>query len=228
MARKTEKGGKFRKRLLQIAGHPRRFVLTLLVITDSLQMAVGFGIWRRLTVWMESGVFGQFTNGNLWIRPASVVISAVVILLLFVPFGILIPKELGLRDPIGWSERLLGIVEGLMFLTTPVTGLISGATRLVLKIWGVDIDKDVDNVTEEDIKSMVNEGHEQGVLEADEAEMITNIFELDEKTAEDVMTHRKNLVALDCSLTLREALDFILKEGSNSRYPVYREEIDDT
>lgn len=224
---KAESGDAQAKRLLQIAGHPRRFVLTLLVITDSLQMAVGFGIWRRLTVWMESGVFGQFTNGNLWIRPASVVISAVVILLLFVPFGILIPKELGLRDPIGWSERLLGIVEGLMFLTTPVTGLISGATRLVLKIWGVDIDKDVDNVTEEDIKSMVNEGHEQGVLEADEAEMITNIFELDEKTAEDVMTHRKNLVALDCSLTLREALDFILKEGSNSRYPVYREEIDD-
>ena len=154
---KAESGDAQAKRLLQIAGHPRRFVLTLLVITDSLQMAVGFGIWRRLTVWMESGVFGQFTNGNLWIRPASVVISAVVILLLFVPFGILIPKELGLRDPIGWSERLLGIVEGLMLLTTPVTGLISGATRLVLKIWGVDIDKDVDNVTEEDIKSMVND-----------------------------------------------------------------------
>lgn len=224
---KAESGDTQAKRLLQAANHPRRFILTLLVITDALQMAVGFGIWRHLTVWMESGIFGQFTNGDLWIRPVSLVASAVMILLLFVPFGILIPKELGLRDPMGWSERLLGVIEGLMFIMTPVTVLISGVTRLILKVWGVDIDKDVDNVTEEDIKSMVNEGHEQGILEAGEAEMITNIFELDEKTAEDVMTHRKNLVALDCTLTLREALDFILKEGSNSRYPVYREEIDD-
>lgn len=224
---KAESGDSQAKRLLQIANHPRQFILTLLVITDSLQMAVGFRIWRRLTAWMESGILGQFTEGKLWIHPVSIVVSAAVILLLFVPFGILIPKELALREPERWSERLLKVIEGLLLITTPVTVLINGVTRLALMVWGVDIDKNVDNVTEEDIKSMVNEGHEQGVLEADEVEMITNIFELDEKTAEDVMTHRKNLVALDCTLTLREALDFILKEGSNSRYPVYREEIDD-
>ena len=84
-----------------------------------------------------------------------------------------------------------------------------------------------ENVTEEDIKDMVNEGHEQGVLEAREAEMITNIFELDDKDAGDIMTHRKNLVALDGSMTLKEAVNFILKEGYNSRYPVYEKDIDD-
>ena len=67
----------------------------------------------------------------------------------------------------------------------------------------------------------------RGILEAGEAEMITNIFELDDRLQRTMMTHRKNLVALDCSLTLREALNFILKEGKNSRYPVNREEIDD-
>ena len=74
--------------------------------------------------------------------------------------------------------------------------------------------------------SMVNEGHEQGVLEASEAEMITNIFELDDKEAGDIMTHRTNLVAIDGEMTLKEAVDFILKEGKNSRYPVYEEDID--
>ena len=72
-----------------------------------------------------------------------------------------------------------------------------------------------------------SEGHEQGVLEAREAEMITNIFELDDKDAGDIMTHRKNLVALDGSMTLKEAVNFILKEGYNSRYPVYEKDIDD-
>ena len=84
-----------------------------------------------------------------------------------------------------------------------------------------------DNVTEEDIMSMVNEGHEQGVLEAREAEMITNIFRLDDKKAEDVMSHRKNVVLLDGNMTLDQAIHFILLEDNHSRFPVYGEDMDD-
>ena len=84
-----------------------------------------------------------------------------------------------------------------------------------------------ENVTEEDIMDMVNEGHEQGVLESSEAEMITNIFEFDDKEAGDIMTHRKNIVALDGSMSLREAAHFVLKEAKNSRYPVYGKDLDD-
>lgn len=58
---------------------------------------------------------------------------------------------------------------------------------------------------------MVNEGHDQGVLEASEAEMITNIFEFDDKVASDIMTHRKNVVALESTMTLKETVDFIVK-----------------
>lgn len=84
-----------------------------------------------------------------------------------------------------------------------------------------------ENVTEEDIMTMVNEGHEQGVLKAGEAKMITNIFELDDKEAGDIMTHRKNITALDGSMPLHEAARFVLKEGNNSRYPVYGKDLDD-
>ena len=97
----------------------------------------------------------------------------------------------------------------------------------MLKLFGVDLADDDGNVTEEDIMSMVNEGHEQGVLEADETEMITNIFELGDKEAADIMTHRTNMTVLDGSMSLKEAVDFILNEGVNTRYPVYGEDIDD-
>ena len=70
--------------------------------------------------------------------------------------------------------------------------------------------------------------YEQGVLESSEAEMITNIFEFDDKEAGDIMTHRKNIVALDGSMSLREAAHFVLKEAKNSRYPVYGKDLDDT
>lgn len=84
-----------------------------------------------------------------------------------------------------------------------------------------------ENVTEEDIMTMVNEGHEQGLLKAGEAKMITNIFELDDKEAGDIMTHRKNMTALDGAMSLAEAARFVLKEGNNSRYPVYGKDLDD-
>lgn len=84
-----------------------------------------------------------------------------------------------------------------------------------------------EDVTEEDIMTMVNEGHEQGVLEADETEMISNIFQLGDTTAEDIMTHRTGITAIDGTMKLEDALDFMLDEGINTRYPVYGEDMDD-
>ena len=86
----------------------------------------------------------------------------------------------------------------------------------LLKLFGRG--KRDEDVTEE-IMDMVNESHEQGVLEENEAEMIGNIFEFGEKQASDVMTHRNNIVALDDDITVREAFDRIMKENY-SRYPV--------
>ena len=82
-----------------------------------------------------------------------------------------------------------------------------------------------DDVTEEEIISMVKEGHEQGVLLASEAEMIHNIFEFGDKEAKDIMTHRKSVIALDGSISFYDAVAFIVETGK-SRFPVYEEEVD--
>jgi putative hemolysin len=78
---------------------------------------------------------------------------------------------------------------------------------------------------EEEIISMVNEGHEQGVLLASEAAMIHNIFEFGDKDAKDIMIHRKQIVALDGELSFGEAMDIML-EATYSRYPVYEQDLD--
>ncbi len=82
-----------------------------------------------------------------------------------------------------------------------------------------------EDVTEEEIISMVNEGHEQGVLLESEAEMIHNIFEFGDKEAKDIMTHRKNIISLDGNCTFGEAISFMI-EKKNSRFPVYLDNID--
>ena len=82
-----------------------------------------------------------------------------------------------------------------------------------------------ENVTEEDVISLVNEGHEDGNILASEAVMIQNIFEFSDTDVKDIMTHRKNIVAIAGESTLREAISFI-NDNNMSRYPVYIEDLD--
>ena len=79
--------------------------------------------------------------------------------------------------------------------------------------------------TQEELKKALSEGHEQGVIDQTEAEMITNIFEFSEKEAQDIMTHRGDIIALDREMKLDDAVRFML-EAHNSRFPVYEDNID--
>ncbi len=106
----------------------------------------------------------------------------------------------------------------------PADGNNEGILSSILRKFSGKSKKE-DDVTEEEIIDMVNEGQEQGVLEENEAEMINNIFELGEKQAHDVMTHRNSIVAIDGNITVDEAFDIVVN-GTYSRYPVYDGDID--
>lgn len=82
-----------------------------------------------------------------------------------------------------------------------------------------------DDVTEEEIISMVREGHEQGTILASEAELIHNVFEFDDKEVKDIMTHRRNIVSLDGNMSFIDAIEFIIDTGK-SRFPVYENDVD--
>lgn len=86
-------------------------------------------------------------------------------------------------------------------------------------------DAEAENSTEQEIMTMVTEGHEKGDLLDSEAMMIHNIFEFGDKEAKDIMTHRKKIEAIDASCTLGEALQFVCHKAF-SRYPVYLDDMD--
>ncbi len=94
-----------------------------------------------------------------------------------------------------------------------------------MKIFGKGRRPSGEDLTEQELMSMVNEGHENGVLQESEAEMINNIFTLDQKEAKDIMTHRKQITALDGTCSLQDVLAEIRDMGY-SRYPVYLDDID--
>lgn len=155
----------------------------------------------------------------------AVILATMCLLYILLTFGTLFPKKLAQRSPDAWAYRFIRFIQVLRTVLYPVTGIVAKSANGMLKLLGFKHDDDQIDVTEEEIISMVNEGHEQGVLEASEAEMITKIFEFGEKEASDIMTHRNNIVAIDSSMPFKEALSQVLQE-SYSRYPVYEENLD--
>ena len=152
-------------------------------------------------------------------------IYRIVFLYIVLTFGMLIPEKAASRYPDAWIKICVTPVYCFVRITAPFTAFVSLSAKGILQLFGIKGLDETADVTEEEIISMINVGHEQGVLLASEAEMITNIFEYGDKEAKDIMINRNNMIALDCNVTLQEAASFILEEH-NSRFPVYDGTID--
>ncbi len=221
-----DEGNKRAERLLQIQESPHRFVRTNQLITIIFSLAMGGISLPFVTGYFMKLILMIPNVPEAIVGSVAYLLALIVLSLGLVCFGIIIPKWLALKSPIRFCYKVLGVVDVLMKIFTPFTALMEFVSHLILMILGIDTRARGEKVTEEDIMYMVNEGHDQGVLEASEAEMITNIFEFDDKVASDIMTHRVNIVALESTMTLKESMDFIVKESVNSRFPVYGEDID--
>ena len=223
----AEEGDRKAERLLHIIDHPAKFINMNQIAANAVGIVTGGYILGRIRADILRLLYQKLQyQADIWLKMVTVVGVALVLLLLLLSFGITIPKKCAARNPEKWAYKLLPLVMAATGLLYPFTVLVTGLSNLVLRIIGIDPYAQEDNVTEEEIMSMVNEGHEQGVLLASEAEMITNIFEFGDKEAADIMTHRKNVVAVEAEMPLSEAVEFILHE-SNSRFPVYEKDLDD-
>ena len=156
-------------------------------------------------------------------------ISTVVITLIMsyfsLVFGELVPKRIAMQKAETLSFAFIGVLRVVAVVTKPFVKLLSVSTNLVVRLFGVDPHADEENVTEEEIRMMVDVGEEKGVIEGVQKDMINNIFEFDDITAEDIMTPRTDVEALEADEAIEEALRIGVDEGY-SRVPVYEEDID--
>lgn len=220
------------KRLVKIIGNPAGYVNTLQLIVTLINVIMGafyLGIWlksisRTLHYLAEEGL-RDFTIPVEVISGVSMVVTMMILLYILLTFGVLLPKKIAARIPERWAYACINPIYMITAALSPFTGVVTVTANLVLRLFGAHGGEDEGDVTEEEIINMVNEGHEQGVIQASEAEMISNIFEYGDKEAQDIMTHRNNIVAVDGNMLLRDVIHYILSEN-NSRYPVYEENID--
>ncbi len=219
-------------RLKTIVNTPEEYVNTVQLIVTLVNVLIGCLYIKPVSVSLEkllhilmSEVFQIdyiATEGSV---VASYAITMFVLLYIVLTFGVLLPKKLAARVFEKWSYACITPVYYITLVLKPLTGLVSVTVNGILFLLGIRNDRNESDVTEEEIINMVNEGHEQGIIQASEAEMISNIFEYGEKEAQDIMTHRKKIIAIDGETGLADAIDFMIAE-KNSRYPVYIENID--
>lgn len=215
----AKEGNKSAGLLMKYMDRTERYTHVCHLLVLLLHMLQGFllvPIWKSCFFpEIEAGLFSTLMDIAIF----------VVLMLLVLVLGVYTPEKVASRKPEAWALHLVQPVHALEVIFLPVIWLTNHLSNLLARIFGVDPLSDTDDVTEEEIISMVNEGHEQGVLLASEAEMIHNIFEFGDKEAKDIMTHRKNIVALDATKTIRQMLEFF-KENNYSRFPVYLDNID--
>lgn len=221
-----EKGSKKSRQILQLAENPEKYINTVQLLVTCIQLVVG-GYFIRVVQSMIDSPIRNLMGGRYEtaVNIVSLLLSGFVMLFIILTFGVMVPKKLGVKYAGAWAYTFIGPIVLVNMLLTPITGLMNMISTLIVRLLGVKPGDEEGDVTEEEILSMVNEGHEQGVLRASEAKMISNIFDYSDKEARDIMTHRVNIVGIDGNVSLKEAVDFMLSEA-NSRYPVYIENFD--
>lgn len=231
LQKQAEEGNKQAVWLLQVKDLPYETKHTIQIMTTFVSGIFGIYQIRQIGTilfqMLENLLAQSFLEKGTepYIQILCYALAAVIGVFLFAVLGIIAPQKIAARKTEMWLSSFAGFIHGMISIMKPYTFLAEKVSNLVVRLAGVDPHASIDDVTEEEIISMVNEGHEQGVLQASEAEMIHNIFEFDDKEAKDIMTHRKNVAAVDGTMKLRQVLEFVL-DGSNSRFPVYREDID--
>ena len=214
--------------LLRMLERPAALINTILVVSTLLSIISGFFLIHSFSGYVYDLLQMIPFASDLNSRLVSILASVLVVLaglILLLAFGILIPKKICAHYADRAVYVLLKPIRFLVGFFRPVVAATMGLANLVVRLLGMDPHKSGDDVTEDEIIGLVDEAHEQGVIQESEAEMIQNIMEFSDKDAKDIMTHRKNIEAFDEEETLKEVVDRML-EGNNSRYPVYNENID--
>lgn len=224
---KAEEGDKRAKLILRCREEMDRYMTIYQVMVSAAAILIGALYSARLVYYSVSYTAGlEEILTPAAIRGILLLVFSVALLYLVILFSTILPKKLARRKPEGILYATIYPVWLLSCIFRPFAAMLDASASFLLFLLRIKQTGTEGSVTEEEIISMVNEGHEQGVLEDGEVLMISNIIAFNGKEVKDIMTHRKKTVIVTMERTLEEAINFMLKEGF-SRCPLYDEEIDE-
>ena len=208
------------KTALSLSEHPERFLSTVQVgitLIPYLNGIVGGqALGSSLGTWLDAAVPALASKTAITLGS---VIVAVIVTFVTIVIGELVPKRIALLAPERIATAVAMPMNVISTLAAPFVWLLSRSTRLLIQILGLD-KSNTDKVTDEEIRHLVAESHEQGNLDADERNMLNRVLRLGDRTAESLMTPRTLIIWLDADANFVENQD-VLRSNPFSRYPVF-------
>ncbi|MBR6702704.1 MAG: DUF21 domain-containing protein, partial [Clostridia bacterium] len=205
----ADEGDKKAKQIVKLTENSSAFLSTI---------QIGVTLAGFLTSASASQNFATLLTGKIAAIPGnplpvgvisaiSVVVITIIMSYFSLVLGELAPKRIAMQIPEKVSYKVVGILLGFSKITKPFVKFLSLSTNGVVRLFGFDPNADEENVTEEEIRMMVDAGEEKGVIENAQAEMIDNIFEFDDLDAGDIMTHRTEMTAIEITKSLEEVAE---------------------
>ena len=156
----------------------------------------------------------------------GVAVATAVMTVLVLLFGEITPKTIAANNSEKVAIFVSRPIKVIIFILKPVVWVFNLVTGVIFKILGVKDKSNQPYITEEELKTMVNVGHEEGVLEIEEREIINNVFQFGDMQAKEAMVQRLDMIAINSEDKYEEIIE-IFKSEKFSRMPVYNESIDD-
>lgn len=221
----ADDGNKKAIMLLRLLSKPSSFLAAIQVgvtLSGLLSSAVASeSLADRLTL-----AFSHSGISPTLLKVLSVVVITLLLSFFTLVFGELVPKRIAMKNSEKIALGVVGVLNAVSIIFKPFVAMLSYSTNTVARLFGVEPGEDQNNVTEEEIRMMVDVGEENGTINENEKEMINNVFEFNDRTAGEIMTHRTEIFAVEDTANFEDIIDIAMQEGF-SRIPVFKDDLDD-
>lgn len=224
--KQAKEGNKKAKQIEKMLKNPSKFLATIqigITLAGFLSSAFASDTFADI---LAPALHGLFPMVSVEIfKGISIILITIILSFFTLVLGELVPKRLAMKYYEKIAYATIGIIKGISIVTAPFVKILTVVTNLISKLFGIS-ENEEEIVTEEEIKMMIDEGEEKGTIEEDEKEMIHNIFEFNDITVSEVMTHRTDIYAVEINSNIKDIIDKV-DDYKYSRIPVYEETIDD-
>ena len=220
MNKMAAEGNKKAKRLVKLTEEPARFLSTIqIAITLSGFLGSAFAAENFSDVLVDALIGWGVPVPAEVLESVAVIVITLILSYFTLVFGELVPKQVAMRKAEPLALGLSGLISGIAAVFKPIVSFLTFSTNSMLRLMGIDPNEEAEEVSEEEIRMMVDAGSEKGTIDYEEKEFIQNIFEFDDLSAEEIMTHRTDVTMLDLEDSTEEWKN-IIYGSRHTLYPV--------
>ena len=227
LASLAAKGNKKAVRLARLTSTPAKFLATIQVaITLSGFLGSAFAADNFATRLVDALMtLGVPEAARSALNSASVVVITLILSYFTLVFGELVPKRVAMKKAESLALGVSGLISFISKVFAPVVWFLTVSTNGMLRLFGIDPNEQEESVSEEEIRMMVDAGSENGTIDEEEKELIQNVFEFDDLSADDIATHRTDIDLLWLDDTV-EKWEETIHESRHTFFPVCKDTVD--